>query len=51
MALVLVAASGSSSTKAMKPTVMKGRLSTSFHMAPTSKPWSAHRKVRKCIRA
>jgi hypothetical protein len=50
MPLVLVAASGISSTKAMKPTVMKGRLSTSFHIAATSKKWSNHRKVRKCRR-
>ena len=48
MALVLVAASGISSTKAMKPTVMNGRRSTSFHISARSKKWSNHKNVMKC---
>ena len=43
MALVEVAASGISSTKALKPSVMKGRLITSLMIAPTSKNWSSQR--------
>jgi len=51
MPLVLVAASGTSIRKAMKPTRMKGRLATSRSMLATSKKWSNQKKAMKCSNA
>ena len=41
IALVEVTASGMSSTNALKPTVMKGRLATSLTISLQSKNWSS----------
>ena len=41
MPAVEVSASGTSSTNAVKPTVMNGRFATSLTMAAQSKNWSS----------